>query len=47
MRNRVKRPGFLFLFMFVALLGMTVLQACGGSSPSSSNGSGPVTITVA
>jgi multiple sugar transport system substrate-binding protein len=34
--------------MFVALLGMTILQACGGPSTSSnSSGSGPVTITVA
>src|SRR6267142_1090280 len=48
MSNRVKRPGFLFLLTLLALLGMTILQACGGPSASNSaTGSGPVTITVA
>lgn len=45
MRNRFRKPAFLSL---IAILGMLVLQACGGSSSTgTSNGNGPVTITVA
>ena len=47
MRNRFKRLSPLFLVATVALLGSMILQACGSTPSSGSNGSNPITISVA
>jgi multiple sugar transport system substrate-binding protein len=48
MRNRLKKPAFLFFATSLTIFAMLVLQACGGSSSSgTSGGNGPITLTVA
>jgi multiple sugar transport system substrate-binding protein len=47
MHNRLKGFNLLFLSMCLSLVGMLVLQACGGGTTSNSSGNGPTTITVA
>lgn len=47
MRNRLKKPAFLFFITSLTILAMLVLQACGGSSSGGSSGNGPITLTIA